>query len=153
MNKKHDLYFQNLDILKEYIKKSKYYNNYKYKDDLVLYFLNNYYLSCYSFIEEYPKRLFNADFQVIKNKLPGLEIINNIDDSLTAKVNESWQIKDNLDKDLKKFIDNLLKQIDGMSVFGLVNRMHEDKAWQSAYKNNQYINQKEIIEEYQLLSN
>jgi uncharacterized phage-associated protein len=126
-----------------------------------LYFLFAYYGALYSKQNEEgvfegslntPKYLFDADFEawkygpVIRDVYFGNKdgVYNSDDEGIKLAVDE---VSENIE--IKKFIDEMFEQINSVSDFGLVDRSHEDKVWQNAYKTEgKIMNHDEIIEEY-----
>lgn len=106
-----------------------------------LYLLWGYYSGFYSELNNYPKELFSAKF---KPTIYGTTIERK--ERCNSSINFSFE--NEMQKDVKQFIDDLLKQINELSVFSLANRIHQDKAYQVAFKNKESLNNNLIIREY-----
>lgn len=103
--------------------------------------------------EPYPKFLFASDFiaqrygPVIKQVL-----LANKNSQLKTLSLKDLQSKITLDKLAKNeiilFINNLLDQINNVNDFGLVQRTHQDQAWQAAYAGHQQMSPEMIKADY-----
>lgn len=103
--------------------------------------------------EVYPRKLFKTQFQAwqygpvirevyFKNKSGEYE-------SMMDSTNEKYS--DRADREVLKFIDNLLDDLDEMSDFALVDRTHQDEAWKAKFDTaNPYASH--IIDNEQLIS-
>lgn len=107
-------------------------------------------------VTEYPKELFQAEFEAWQYGPVIEEIwIDSKQGSISGKFdcNEDVLVKDEpIKKEIFAFINDLLHQIDGVNDFGLVNRSHMDKAWNSKYDNKKAhckMNNEEIKKEYE----
>ena len=97
---------------------------------------------------EYPKYLFNEDFEawtygpVIKDVYRL-----NKDGSLDP---EQWTPTDEQGKAVESLIETVCEQLDKMGDFALVERSHEDTAWTDAYREgfSNKMNKDAIIDEY-----
>ena len=124
-----------------------------------LYFLYCYYIKFYSKNKEYnfPAELFKNEFEataygslvrsVYKKRKQGEEEF--------QKMAENFLEKDYFTgerKEIKLFIDDLFNQIINTSDFMLVDRNHQDKCWEKAFKKGlgTIIDKKEIEREYSL---
>lgn len=126
-----------------------------------LYFLWSFYAATYgsidysqqndfSGISKYPKRLFPATFEAWKY---GPVLNNGCAKNKHKNVKHDFKKapKDKMEKDVWVFIDDLISQINPVNDFGLVTRSHQDKAWQSAYKEGKLhskIKEEDIIRDY-----
>jgi len=113
-----------------------------------LYFLWAFYAATYGNIDydsksefqsekRYPNYLFKPDFEAWKYGPVDNEVYR------WDKQNEIKDFDNNFDTEndsqkhqIKLFMDDLISQIDSVNDFGLVNRSHEDKAYQEAYEEN-----------------
>lgn len=111
-----------------------------------LYVLWAYYSAIYGKLNCYPKELFSAQF---KPTIYGTEIQKIQEKGCNSNSSSNFIFKTEIQQDVKQFIDDLLKQINDMSVFSLANRIHQDHAWRVAYKNSESLNNKLIIQDYQ----
>lgn len=108
-----------------------------------LYLLWGYYSGFYSELNNYPKQLFSAKFE------PTIYgTISKIQNKECCSSSNNLVFENEMQKDVKQFIDDLLKQINELSVFSLANRIHQDKAYQVAFKNKESLNNNLIIREY-----
>lgn len=118
-----------------------------------LYLIYSFYLASYGSIDysklnefqlmkHFPKRLFPAKFV---GKTYGA-ISENVDLETNAKdtfVNNTPEAHN-----IKLFIDDLISQINEVNDFGLVDRVHKDKAWFNAYNNKTYVKDEDILNDY-----
>jgi len=95
--------------------------------------------------DKYPKNLFKPEFEAWKYGPVDNEVYswykgNEIED-FENKFEEKFASKsinpESRDKEIKLFMDDLIKQIDSVNDFGLVSRSHEDSAYNSAYRENE----------------
>lgn len=112
-----------------------------------LYFLWAEYSASYGQLEDYPKQLFQTNFIAGKYG-PTLEGFKS--DWYKHIANDVYEFNDTmLSRDIKLFIDDLLKQIDQIDTFGLITRSWQDQAWQVAWHNdNHLMNSKLITQNY-----
>jgi uncharacterized phage-associated protein len=96
-----------------------------------------------------PEYLFDAEFEAWKYGPVIREVYaankqNDYTDENIAEAVREIESK----HEVKHFIDELFKQIDSVSDFGLVDRSHQDDVWKNAYKNGTTIDKELIIGEY-----
>ncbi|UJF14984.1 DUF4065 domain-containing protein [Jeotgalibaca sp. MA1X17-3] len=131
-----------------------------------LYFLFAYYGATYGSIkkdlddnnkieqaEVYPKYLFKEDFEAWKyGPVVSSVYAENKFNQYEAK---EYTPKDNKEKEVLSYINEIFKQLNEISDFGLVERSHLDEAWREPYsryesdnKESQIMDKDLIIEEY-----
>ena len=102
-----------------------------------LYFLWAEYAASYGQLEDYPTQLFQANF--IAGKY-GPTIKGFKSDWYQHVSNKLYKFNaDMLSRDVKLFIDDLLKQIDQIDTFGLISRSWQDTAWKNAYQTKDHL--------------
>lgn len=155
-------YFNNIDELIKYLKgKMDDFSNLRVQK--TLYFLWAYYTAMYNHEDDgefdsmrYPEELFEAKFEAWQYGPVINSVYAKFKDNFYDSIEDNDEIpnfnpNDVVGKDIKKFIDNMVNQINGISSFGLVNRSHNDKAWRDKYNNKSEhisMNNKDIIDEY-----
>lgn len=159
-----DYVFDNKDDLVNYLH-LKLSNPTKIKIQKTLYLLFAYYGATYGNLSEtkdngddefdnqsYPELLFNAKFEAWRYGPVEVDVYNNEKQGCY----EDAQDEEILDltpesKNIKQFIDSIIKQTNGIDDFSLVDRTHQDKCWMDRYKEGLShipMDNAEIIKEY-----
>lgn len=97
----------------------------------------------------YPKELFPAEFQAWKFGPVIKEVYHGFNNEIYKA--ESWNPKDDIFKNVKIFVDDILDQLDKIGDFGLVERSHMDESWKNVYKEGEHdipMSNSCIIKEY-----
>ena len=124
-----------------------------------LYFLYCYYIKFYVNNPEleysFPKELFQANFEALNYGSLIREVYQErkVGEEKFQKLAEKFQEKDFFQgkrKEIQLFIDDLFKQIIQTSDFMLVDKNHQDKCWEKAFKSGRgtIIDKREIEKEY-----
>jgi len=116
-----------------------------------MYFLWSFYSATYGNIDyndsefdenyKYPKNLFKPDFEAWKYGPVDNDVyywyksneINNFENKFEENFNDKNQEPSSCDKEIKLFMDDLIKQVDSTGDFGLINRACKDKSYVDAY--------------------
>jgi len=107
----------------------------------------------------YPKNLFKPEFEAwrygpVDNQVYSWDkgnVIETFRNNFQNKFDKNNRSDNSQDMEIKLFMDDLIKQIDLVNDFGLVDRSHEDKAYKAAYKEGAYhvpMNPEAIKEDY-----
>ncbi|AWW34592.1 hypothetical protein CT138_06885 [Mannheimia varigena] len=130
-----------------------------------LYFLYAYYSAMYGIKHaneesesdyNLPKELFSAEFEawnygpVIRSVYMDRKLGEDKYQEMARKFDADLFFNDDNGKEVKSFIDDLFSQISKASDFSLVDRSHEDKAWENAFSQGKstIIPNQAIIDEY-----
>lgn len=105
-----------------------------------------------------PEELFPAEFEawnygpVIRSVYEDRKLGEDKYQELASKFDADLFFKDDNSKEVKSFIDDLFSQISEASDFSLVDRVHEDKAWENAFTQGKatIISNQAIIDEYKI---
>lgn len=109
--------------------------------------------------EKYPRELFKPAFEAwrygpVDNDVYSWDKtgrISGFKNKFQAKFDDENVEKTSQDREIKLFMDDLLKQIDSVNDFGLVNRSHEDSSYKKVYKdgyNHIEMNPEDIKKDY-----
>lgn len=133
-NKQRKYFFENIDTLIAYLKE----NLTPFTDlklQKALYFLWAYYSAMYGDMDKegYPSELFKADFEAWKYGPVISDVYKNYKQNNYEKLVNTFHPKNGIEQDVQQFMDEMIKQFNEISVFGLVNRSHADHAWREAY--------------------
>lgn len=119
---------------------------------ITLYFLFAFYIGAYQSQNDYPKYLFDADFEaghygpVIKHVH-----LNQEEGKYTPRefIFENHEI----DQEINRFINDLFNEVMDRSDFSLVDRLHEDTTWRKAMGNGKFsiMSKEDIASEYKRL--
>ncbi len=124
-----------------------------------LYFLYCYYIKFYINNTEleynFPKELFKADFEALNygSLIRKVYEERKLGEERFQKLAEEFKVEKYFQgerKEIQLFIDDLFKQIIQTSDFMLVDRNHQDKCWEKAFKSGRgtIIDKREIEKEY-----
>jgi uncharacterized phage-associated protein len=96
-----------------------------------------------------PEYLFDAEFEAWKYG-PVIRDVYAVNKHEGYTPEEIQEAVDEVSKkpETKQFIDELFKQIDSVSDFGLVDRSHQDDVWKNAFKTSAKMEKDMIIGEY-----
>lgn len=103
------------------------------------------------FEQVYPKELFPAKFEAWRYGPVIFDVYTKQKDCSYEGVQSNFLPETKEEKDVLTFIDELLKQIDEMSDFGLVDRTHQDESWKKVYREGEHhipMSNESIIKEY-----
>lgn len=151
-NEKKEYFFEDINKLIAYLKE-----NLNPFTDLklqkALYFLWAYYSAMYgdSDMDEYPSELFKANFEAWKYGPVISNVYRDYKNGNYENLVSDFSPENSMEKDVKQFIDEMIKQFNDISVFGLVNRSHADHAWRDVYRDGEShisMNNNTITEEY-----
>lgn len=134
-NKKRKYFFKNINVLIAYLKENlDPFTDLKLQKSL--YFLWAYYSAMYgdNDMDEYPSELFKANFEAWKYGPVIKDVYKCYKQGDYDNLVNSFSPKNSMERDVKQFIDEMIKQFNDISVFGLVNRSHADHAWRDVYK-------------------
>ena len=149
-NTKREYFFENIDDLIAYLKE----NLIPFTDlklQKALYFLWAYYSAMYGDMDEYPSKLFKADFEAWRYGPVISDVYKNYKQNKYEKLVNTFHPKNGIEQDVQQFMDEMIKQFNEISVFGLVNRSHEDHSWRDAYSEGSFhapMDNDTITEEY-----
>ena len=144
-------YFENIDDLANHL-------FYKEPDmgplrlQITLYFLFAFYIGTYQNQNDYPKCLFDADFEAWHHGPTIKQVHLNLKEGKYTPrefVFENHEI----DQEISRFINDLFDEIMNRSDFSLVDRLHEDTTWRKAMDNGKFsiMSKEHIASEYKKL--
>lgn len=132
-NETRKYFFENINELIAYLKE----NLTPFTDlklQKALYFLWAYYSAMYGDMKEYPSELFEANFEAWRYGPVIADVYKNYKRDGYDNLVNTFSPKNDMEKDVNQFIDEMISQFNDISVFGLVNRSHADRAWKDVYK-------------------
>lgn len=144
-------YFENVDDLVNYLL-------YKEPDitplrlQISLYFLFAFYIGTYQNQNDYPKYLFNADFETWYYGPTIRRVYLNQEEGKYIP-HEFIFGNHEIDQEVNRFINDLLSRITDRSDFSLIDRLHEDTTWRKAMNNSKFsiMSKEDIASEYKRL--
>jgi hypothetical protein len=144
-------YFENVDDLVNYLL-------YKEPDitplrlQISLYFLFAFYIGTYQNQNDYPKYLFNADFEAWYYGPTIRRVYLNQEEGKYIP-HEFIFGNHEIDQEVNRFINDLLSRITDRSDFSLIDRLHEDTTWRKAMNNSKFsiMSKEDIASEYKRL--